>query len=1093
DGALSAALPAFNIEVLDVNDAPTISGSPVTSVGEGKAYSFTPIASDVDGDTLTFSITNKPSWATFNTSSGTLSGIPSASDIGITSGISISVSDGALSAALPAFNIEVLDVNDAPTISGSPVTSVGEGKAYSFTPIASDVDGDTLTFSITNKPSWATFNTSSGTLSGIPSASDIGITSGIIISVSDGALSAALPAFNIEVLNVNEAPVLEGQNVSVDEDSSLTISLNAQDADNDELTFEVISEPLFGQVSMVGSSVVYTPNADYFGQDQFSVIANDGELASEPAVVIVDIKSVNDAPIAADDAFTQTYSDTMLYTLDVLANDSDVDGDVLRVMAVSADIGSVTIVDNQLVYQAIMGGPEQVNLSYTLVDQGEEIAKANVVLTITDQITDQLPIINVPDTVSVNATGLYTKVNIGIATAEDTDGNPLAVSLVNNRVVFEPGKHTVYWYAEDSEGRSRVAAQQVNVNPLISIDKDTTIAEGGGYTTELYLNGDAVSYPLTVEYTVSGSADGNDHDLLAGEVTFNYRHASIHFTSFEDGDAEGDETLVISLVGEHNFAENKVQTITISEANIAPTVELVTMQGEQMQAIVSKQNGEVLIKADVTDANSLDVVTLSWQSELINTSSEEHIFSFDPAVLSVGIYKISAIATDNGATPRSTMRSAYIEVREELTQLDEQIDSDGDLIPDTQEGYKDADLDGIPDYLDAIADCNVIQQRVDQQAHFLIEGEAGICIRKGSTVSNNQSGGVLLFSHELVTDDDAIHQGGIVDFIVEGLKELGQSYQLVFPQHEAVPENAIYRKLINGQWQDFVIDDNNQIHSTSGEFGFCPAPGDGSWTPGLTAGHWCVQVTIEDGGQNDADGQVNGTIVDPSGVAVMNTQNNRPQAQSDSVAMPWNSTLVIDVLANDSDADGDTLTINSVTTDFGSVIIADNQLHYTAPIDFYGVAVIRYSISDGQGGSANSTVTVTVNANFAPSAMDDSAETDDATAINIAVLVNDSDPDGDALTVTSANVDSGSVVINADNTLTFTPQTGSATTATIDYAISDGRYTASAKVTVTVTKAQTPPPPEPNKPGSKKSSGAFTFALLLLLISAAIMRRRFKY
>ncbi|WP_161805717.1 putative Ig domain-containing protein, partial [Pseudoalteromonas sp. P1-9] len=124
----------FNIEVLDVNEAPTISGSPVTSVDEGKAYSFTPSASDVGDDALTFSITNKPSWATFNASSGTLSGIPSASDIGVTSGIIITVSDGVLSASLPAFNIEVVNVNEAPTISGSPVTSIDEGKAYSFTP-----------------------------------------------------------------------------------------------------------------------------------------------------------------------------------------------------------------------------------------------------------------------------------------------------------------------------------------------------------------------------------------------------------------------------------------------------------------------------------------------------------------------------------------------------------------------------------------------------------------------------------------------------------------------------------------------------------------------------------------------------------------------------------------------------------------------------------------------------------------------------------------------------------------------------------------------------------------------------------------------
>ncbi|WP_394224815.1 beta strand repeat-containing protein, partial [Pseudoalteromonas spongiae] len=165
---------AVTVALITRNLAPQISGTPNTSVSTGSNYRFTPSASDVDGDSITFSIANQPNWASFNPVTGELSGVPTRANVGVFSNITISVSDGALSAALPAFNIEVLNVNDAPTITGSPVTSVDEGKAYSFTPIASDVDGDTLTFSITNKPSWATFNTSSGTLSGIPSASDIG-------------------------------------------------------------------------------------------------------------------------------------------------------------------------------------------------------------------------------------------------------------------------------------------------------------------------------------------------------------------------------------------------------------------------------------------------------------------------------------------------------------------------------------------------------------------------------------------------------------------------------------------------------------------------------------------------------------------------------------------------------------------------------------------------------------------------------------------------------------------------------------------------------------------------------------------------------
>lgn len=87
--------------------------------------------------------------------------------------------------------------NSAPTISGTPATTVAAGSAYAFQPSASDPDGDTLTFSIQNKPSWAAFNTTSGRLSGTPTVA--GTHANIVISVRDATASAALPAFSITV------------------------------------------------------------------------------------------------------------------------------------------------------------------------------------------------------------------------------------------------------------------------------------------------------------------------------------------------------------------------------------------------------------------------------------------------------------------------------------------------------------------------------------------------------------------------------------------------------------------------------------------------------------------------------------------------------------------------------------------------------------------------------------------------------------------------------------------------------------------------------------------------------------------------------
>ena len=83
--------------------------------------------------------------------------------------------------------------NAAPRISGSPPTGVTIGDTYSFTPSASDADGDGLTFSISGKPSWAGFETSNGCLSGDPTLGDVGLYSNIVISVSDDAAAVSLP------------------------------------------------------------------------------------------------------------------------------------------------------------------------------------------------------------------------------------------------------------------------------------------------------------------------------------------------------------------------------------------------------------------------------------------------------------------------------------------------------------------------------------------------------------------------------------------------------------------------------------------------------------------------------------------------------------------------------------------------------------------------------------------------------------------------------------------------------------------------------------------------------------------------------------
>jgi hypothetical protein len=283
DGTSFASLAPFAVEVSAApNTPPVISGSPATQVTAGQAYSFTPVAQDADGDQLSFSASNKPAWASFDTATGRLSGTPT--QVGATSNVVITVSDGQSSASLPAFSIEVTEVpNRAPAISGSPPTAAAEGQPYSFAPSASDPDGDTLVFSIQNRPTWASFNTSSGRLTGTPGSTHVSTYSGIVISVSDGKVSAALPSFSISVAAApNRAPILSGSAPTTALVGELyTFAPSASDPDGDPLTFSIAGKPTWASFNAATGRLSGTPGSGDTGFIYNIVIsASDGEATT---------------------------------------------------------------------------------------------------------------------------------------------------------------------------------------------------------------------------------------------------------------------------------------------------------------------------------------------------------------------------------------------------------------------------------------------------------------------------------------------------------------------------------------------------------------------------------------------------------------------------------------------------------------------------------------------------------------------------------------------------------------------------------------------------------------------------------------------
>jgi hypothetical protein len=204
--------------------------------------------------------------------------------------------------------------------------------------------------------------------------------------------------------------------------------------------------------------------------------------------------------------------------------------------------------------------------------------------------------------------------------------------------------------------------------------------------------------------------------------------------------------------------------------------------------------------------------------------------------------------------------------------------------------------------------------------------------------------------------------------------------------------------------------------------------------------------TIDDGRGGNATANVTVTV---------GARPNQPPVANDDAATTISGTPVtIAVLANDSDPDGDPLTLQSVTTPaLGSAAISGNAVVYTPAAGVVGTDTFNYTINDGRGGTATATVTVTIAPppNRPPVAVDDAATTAFATPVPIDAIANDSDPDGDALTIVSVTTPIGGTATINNNRIDYAPSRAFSGLDTFAYTISDGHgHTASANISVDV-------------------------------------------
>lgn len=501
---------------------------------------------------------------------------------------------------------------------------------------------------------------------------------------------------------------------------------------------------------------------------------------------------------------------------------------------------------------------------------------------------DVPPQLTVPDDVVADATGLKTPVALGTAVANDAkDGGITPVA--DNPGPYLSGRHEVVWTAVDTAGNQANAVQTVDVKPLVNfVGRLSQIPEGGSNSVLLELSGDAPEYPVIVTLQVSGSAtSGVDYDPVSTSVSIGPDNRfELPLQTLADAVAEGTEELVLTMSrvsgGVIGVNDRFIQQIV--EGNVLARVQIDSVQGAQRRSAVFADQGLVTLSAQVSDPNGTDTHLYDWSgtdSDLVASEGPgSPMFTFDPTGLAAGLYSVRLSVIDSGDPLQPILIERWLKVLTTAPALSDSIDTDGDGISDADEGYADADNDGVPAYRDPSDRSDVLLMRTDDASE--LQTEPGLTLRLGSTaqaagdqasisfdsVANfGSSGGSALAA----SDEEYAYPSGVVDFEIANLSLPGDSARIVLPLDGAIPGNASYRKyLADLGWKDFVVTAADQVASAPGTATSCPAPGQPAYQMGLTAGDRCVQLTLTDGGPNDADGLPNSTIVDPGGVATPN-------------------------------------------------------------------------------------------------------------------------------------------------------------------------------------------------------------------------------
>ncbi|UCL88439.1 retention module-containing protein [Pseudomonas sp. HS-18] len=867
---------------------------------------------------------------------------------------------------------------------------------------------------------------------------------------------------NVTVYPVNDAPTSANQNQSTAEDTPLTGKIVASDVDGDTLSYAVKAgaTPAHGSVTVNAATgdYTYTPAKDYNGPDSFTVRVSDGKGGFADSVVNVNVTPVNDAPTTTDQSKT-TAEDTAL-TGKIVA--TDVDGDTLS-YAVQSGTAHGTLVlntatgDYTYTPSKDYNGPDSFTVRVSDGKGGfvDSVVNVNVA-----------PVNDAPTTADQSKTTAEDTALAGKIVASDVDGDPLSYAVktgvahgtltlntATGDYTYTPAKDyngpdSFTVRVSDGKGGFADSVVSVNVTPVNdapeakndtkSTGENTTLSSQVPVATDIDSSVNPNGYALvqgvgsgngSLTFNANGSYvfnPGTDFDSLApGEsrqVTFTYTAKDA------EGAVSAPATVTITVNGANDAPNGADKTITLDEdssrsfsatdfgfSDVDHNDALSAVRIDSLPANGSlKLNGTAVTAGQVIDAADLGKLVFTPAANANGNNYANFTFSVKD---SNGAFD----ATPNKITLNVTpVNDNPVAVNDNFTLSGLQGNYWG-----YREGTDGANLTSL------------------SQVAAFIAGKAAAATFTATSLSYNLSGG------------DLGGDGNLQKFLGNDAGSLNtdpaNTSDAIIQLTGAINLNAgNYQLRVNADDGFSIKIDGVEVFRYDANQS--PTGRESAVFTIAQSGNHSIEIVYWDqGGQAQLQVEMRpqgGTYATVGGTALTHAVGELVTNEDTPLTIAPKT-----LLGNDSDVDGDSLSILSVQGAVnGTVKLDGGNVVFTPNKDFNGTGSFTYTISDGHGGTSTATVTVGVTAvNDAPTLVADTATTKEDTSVKIDVLANDTDVDGDKLTVSAASASNGSVVINTDGTLSYTPKTNFSGNDTISYTVSDGHGgTATSTVAVSV-------------------------------------------